>query len=112
MQATQFLERHQRQPWVLYVSSLDPHDPFHSVNDDLYNPADMGVPKSFFQDPDATELERTKTVRAEQLRNPQGPLATAGNLQEVKARYWGKITLVDEMYGRILAKLEALGLGG
>ncbi|MGA3323555.1 MAG: sulfatase-like hydrolase/transferase [Terriglobia bacterium] len=110
MQATQFLERHQRQPWVLYVSSLDPHDPFHSVNDHLYNPADLGVPKSFSQDPDATELERTKTVRAEQMRNPHGPLATAGNLQEVKARYWGKITLVDEMYGRILAKLEALGL--
>jgi arylsulfatase A-like enzyme len=109
-QAVQFLERHQRQPWVLYVSSLDPHTPFHSVNDHLYNPANMEVPKSFSQDPEVTELERTKAIRAEQLRGPRSELATAGNLREAKAHYWGKITLVDEMYGRILAKLEALGL--
>jgi len=109
-QAAQFLERHQRQPWVMYVSSLDPHDPFHSVNDHLYNPAKMEVPKSFSEAPDPTELDRTKAIRAGQLRNPHSALATAESLREVKAHYWGKITLVDEMYGRILAKLEALGL--
>jgi arylsulfatase A-like enzyme len=109
-QAVQFLDRHQRQPWVMYVSFLDPHTPFHSVNDHLYNPANMEVPKSFSEAPDVTESERTKTIRAEQLRGPRSELATAENLREAKARYWGKITLVDEMVGRILAKLEALGL--
>ena len=109
-QATEFLEKHQRQPWMMYVSSLDPHDPFHSVNDHLYAPAEMDVPESFSQSPDPTELERTRAIRADQLRNPHSALATAQSLQEVKAHYWGKITLVDEMYGRILAKLEALGL--
>ena len=110
-QATQFLERHQRQPWILYVSSLDPHDPFHSANDHFYDPAKMEVPKSFSQDPDPAEFARTKALRASQLHNPpRGPLATPENLQEVKAHYWGKITLVDEMYGRILTRLEALGL--
>jgi arylsulfatase A-like enzyme len=109
-QAVQFLDRHQRQPWVMFVSFLDPHDPFHSVNDHLYDPANMEVPKTFSQEPDATEFERTKALRAEQLSSPRSDLATAQNLREAKARYWGKITLVDEMVGRILAKLEALGL--
>jgi arylsulfatase A-like enzyme len=109
-QAVRFLQGHQRQPWVMYVSFLDPHDPFHSVNDSLYNPANMEVPKSFSADPDPTELERTRAIRAGQLRNPRSALATAESLREVKAHYWGKITLVDEMVGRILTKLEALGL--
>jgi arylsulfatase A-like enzyme len=109
-QAAQFIERHQRQPWVMYVSFLDPHTPFHSVNDSLYNPTEMDVPKSFSVDPDVTELERTKTIRAEQLRARHSELATTESLREAKAHYWGKITLVDEMVGRILAKLEAQGL--
>jgi arylsulfatase A-like enzyme len=109
-QAVQFLERHQRQPWVMYVSFLDPHTPFHSVNDALYSPADMDVPKSFSADPDVTELERTKAIRADQLRARHSELATAESLREAKAHYWGKITLVDEMVGRILARLEALSL--
>lgn len=109
-QAVQFLDRHQHQPWVMYVSSLDPHDPFHSVNDHLYSPADMDIPKSFFAEPDATESERTKAIRSEFLREPHNALETVQTLRETKARYWGKITLVDEMYGKILTKLESLGL--
>lgn len=108
--AVQFLEQHQRQPWVMYVSSLDPHDPFHSVNDHLYDPAGMEVPKSFFEAPDATESRRTQAIRNGFVREPYNVLESAQALRETKARYWGKITLVDEMYGRILAKLESLGL--
>jgi len=109
-QAVQFLERRQHQSWVMYVSSLDPHDPFHSVNDHLYKPADMEIPKSFFEEPDRTESERTKALRNEYFHEPDNILESAQTLRETKARYWGKITLVDEMYGKILAKLESLGL--
>ena len=111
--AKDFLSKHGKKPWIMYVSFLDPHTPYHSVNDHLYNPASMPVPETFSGKPDPTELDRYKAIRQLLLRgyhDYQGMIASPEALQKVQAHYWGKVTLVDEMIGRILKRLEDLRL--
>lgn len=112
--AIEFLERYRDRPFILYLSFLDPHTPFNSVYDDLYNPEDMEVPETFFEDMDPTVLFRTRAIRevltAGKYPGYEGIIDNAKELKKVKARYWGKITLVDEMLGRVFKRLAELGL--
>lgn len=113
--ATKFMEAQNDKPWVMYVSFLDPHMPFHSVNDKMYNPQDMPVPRTFYDQPDPTELSRTTVIRKylrEGYRQYQGMISSPQAVREIEARYWGKITLVDEMIGRILNQLDQSGQDG
>ncbi len=110
----EFLEAQRSRPFVLYLSFLDPHTPFNSVNDHLYSPAEMEVPDTFYEKLDETVLERTKSGRkhfdAGTYPNYEHIIDTAEDLKRVKARYWGKVTLVDEMVGRVLDHLTRLEL--
>ena len=45
--ATEFMQKHTKKPWAMYVSFLDPHTPFHSVNDKMYDRKDTPVPQTF-----------------------------------------------------------------
>jgi len=110
--ACRFMESHNGKPWVMYVSFLDPHTPFHSAEDKMYNPKDMTVGDTFFDKPDATELPRDQAIRevlTKGYEEYQGMIASADAVRDTKARYWGKISLVDEMIGRIRNKLVQLG---
>lgn len=110
----EFLDAHKSRPFVLYLSFLDPHTPFNSVNDNLYSPSDMEVPATFFEKLDPTVLESTKARRKPFDTGTQPGyehiIDTAEDLKKVKARYWGKVTLVDEMVGKVLDHLNKLGL--
>lgn len=110
--AGKFVEEQKDKPWVMYVSFLDPHTPFHSVNDNMYNRQDMPVPQTYYEKPDPTELPRDKNIReklAKGYGQYQGMIASADAVRDNEARYWGKITLVDEMIGRIRKRLIASG---
>lgn len=110
--ATKFMEQHREKPWVMYVSSLDPHTPFHSVHDRMYDRKEMPVPQTFYDKPDPTELPRATVIRGhleKGYEKYQGMIASADAVRDVEARYWGKITLVDEMVGLIRKKLEDIG---
>ena len=110
--STKFMEQHNGKPWVMYVSFLDPHTPFHSVNDQMYDRKAMPVPQTFYDKPDPTELPRDTAIRRvleKGYEDYQGMIASPQAVQDVEARYWGKITLVDEMIGRIRKKLAELG---
>jgi arylsulfatase A-like enzyme len=110
----EFIERHRDRPFAVFLSFLDPHTPFNSVNDRMYDPKQMEVPATFHEPLDPTVLERTRVLR-DMLQHDapgqyRGIVDTPRHLQEVKARYYGKVTLVDEMVGRVLARLAELGL--
>jgi arylsulfatase A-like enzyme len=110
----EFLEAQRSRPFVLYLSFLDPHTPFNSVNDHLYPLAEMEVPATFHEKLDPTVLAKTISGRAlfdaGTYPNYEHIIDTAEDLKSVKARYWGKVTLVDEMVGRVLDHLSKLGL--
>jgi len=90
--ATDWLERnYEHEKFFLWVDCFDPHEPWdppqHYV--DLYDPDFKGqVPSNFFNVPKITPRE----------------------LKQIRARYAGKVTMVDKWVGRVLRKLEALGI--
>ena len=115
-----FLEQHRDRPFVLYLSFLEPHafadhkqgPPFTNVYGDLYDPADMPIPDSFFEEMDPTVSFAKRLMRLALARG-ELPIAypqTVQELREAMARYWGLVTLVDEMVGRVLERLRELGL--
>lgn len=108
----EFLDQHREHPFVLYLSFLDPHPPFNGVNENLYDPSDMEVPETFFEALDPTVLNRNHVMRSLMLKDEtlRTYVGTPQDLQQVKAKYWGKVTLVDEMVGRVLNKLRELAL--
>lgn len=110
--ATRFLDKQDKEPWVMYVSFLDPHTPFTSAFDKMYRPEDMTVPANFDQPTSATELDRTKIIRGalEKSNSPETSMVPDDQaLRATKARYWGKVSLVDTMVGKIMEKLREKG---
>ena len=110
--ANKFLDRQDKNPWVMYVSFLDPHTPFTSAFDKMYHANDMTVPASFDQQTSSTELERTKIVREALEKSASSETSLVPDdkaLRATKARYWGKISLVDTMIGKIMEKLRERG---
>ena len=112
----EFLERYRDRPFVLYLSFLEPHAwadhaklPLRNVNDKLYDPADMEVPETFFEAMDPSVSYPKREARVSLIRG-QFPIAYPQTLEEFKARYWGLVTQVDEMVGRVLQRLRELGL--
>ena len=118
--AIEFLEDHCSRPFVLYLSFLDPHNfadhptgpPFRNHNDHLYPPAEMEIPSTFYEpmDPTVSYLKRAARVAIARGELPVGYPRTEEELKQAKARYWGLVTLVDTMVGRVLQRLRELQL--
>ncbi len=114
-----FMERHKDQPFVLFLNIFEPHPfadhtklPIINVNDDMYDRDEMEIPDSFFADMDPTVAYQKRVWRVGLMRG-EFPLAyprSVEELKDTKARYYGLITLADEMVGRVLDRLEQLGL--
>lgn len=113
---TRFLrERDRGRPFFCWTSFPGPHLPLDPAApwDTLYNPDDLPIP-----DVDANELERKpweqrafqRNTRRDNgfgdyrkvTRDPQG-------LTRFLAHYWGKISMIDHLIGRILDQLAHSG---
>jgi arylsulfatase A-like enzyme len=86
---------HQRESFFLWVDTFDPHEPWDPPQHylDLYDP---GYEGRVFEAP-------TYGVR-------QRMGITDRELQHIRARYAGEVTMVDHWFGKLLDKLEELGI--
>jgi len=93
-----------RKPWCVYVGTNAPHDPFIVPEKyvRIYDP-DRIVPPASYRD----EL-RDKPAVYRRMRRLWDQLSER-EVRESIAHYWGFCTLVDEMFGRVLATLEEIG---
>ncbi len=105
-QALAFLDDHKTKPFFLGVSFVKPHFPFTIQQKyyDLY--AGKVAPPRAGENlitglPAISKQEREKYNHAG---------ATEADILRTKAIYYGMVTYVDEEFGRILQKLDALGL--
>ena len=104
--ALEFLGKHKDQPFFLGVSFSKPHFPFTIQQKyyDLYkekvSPPRVSA-KLLAELPAISKEEREKYHHAD---------ATTEDLLRTKAMYYGMVTYVDEEFGRIVKKLEELGL--
>ena len=106
-EARNFLRRHRNEPFVLYVSFLEPHMPFFGPLDAEHDPAKVDLPVNFADPLEANEPMRYR-INREACRARYGH--GEKEIRELIARYWGLVTQVDRSVGEILDTLDELGL--
>lgn len=104
-----WLDRREGDPWLAHLSFLGPHPPYRAPEGfhDLYSPDD-GPPFRRLADRDA-EVDRHPIHHGGSRR--AGCPVDEGELRQIRATYWGKITEVDAQLGRLVEHLDATGHG-
>lgn len=118
--ACEFIEKHQRDPFILVVAFVEPHSPYNGpLNDEhLLNEVDLD-PTATLPESDDIPL-RYRLMREWQqaeaaLDRERLPTQlffgiTLEEYRNIKRRYLGLVTLVDQSIGAILGCLERCGL--
>jgi choline-sulfatase len=96
------------QPWALFVSFLHPHIPLVVPEQyfALYPPESVPLPTTWHQDDWSTHP-------AARLKREQGMMAepfTEATVRRAIAAYYGMVTFLDDLVGRVLHALDAVGL--
>jgi arylsulfatase A-like enzyme len=118
--ACDFIETHQRDPFILVVAFVEPHSPYNGPLNDV-NPLDEVELDLTATLPDSEDTPlRYRLMRewqqAEAILDRQRlPVQlffgiTPEEYRSIKQRYFGLVTLVDQSIGAILTCLERYGL--
>jgi arylsulfatase A-like enzyme len=105
--ACDFIERHRREPFVLFVSFLEPHSPYNGPLNNEHTAAEVEF------EPSATSTFGTDAplrYRLKQEFQEKEFGTTVDDYRKTKRNYQGLVTLIDRSIGRILGKLEELQL--
>lgn len=111
--ACEFFEQNKDRPFAMYVNFLEPHMPFQSLNNAMYDPKALPVGPAFRKlvDESASQLNYQLSQGWSQTQRWEaGDCRTEEGCRDIMARYWGLVSLVDDAVGAILAGLEASGL--
>jgi arylsulfatase A-like enzyme len=114
--AVSFLERHANSPtddpFFLQVSFPDPHHPFTPPGAywNMYDSDGIALPESFERG-STPLIEQIRAEAASGQRSGTMPfVASESEAKRIIALTYGMITMVDDAIGRILSKVEELGL--
>jgi len=105
--ACEFLRRHHKEPFILYINFLEPHMPFFGPLDNEHKPEEVGLPANFSDPLEENEPLRYRVIR-EYCQEKYG--RQEKDIRNLIARYWGLVTQVDRSVGAILATLDNLEL--
>jgi arylsulfatase A-like enzyme len=125
--AADFIEENKDRPFVLYVSTFEPHSPYTGPLQDLYDPSQLPVGPAFLKRPDgASLLNRARADFYLQSLSNDGnsrddyyleefaaageDVSTEEGWRRLRAHYFANITLVDRMAGKITGALERAGI--
>ncbi|MEM8859623.1 MAG: sulfatase-like hydrolase/transferase [Chloroflexota bacterium] len=101
-------------PFFTWCSITDPHFPWTPPEKyyDLYDPADVILPDSFYESP-RTQTPLLNAVYENELKGERKPrmpfMADEAEARRIIATAYGMIAFVDEVVGEIVAKLEETG---
>ena len=105
------------EPFFLHCSFADPHLPFTPPGKywDMYDPDEIELPASFHLDVGGSfapvaALHRERSEGRGRITSTVGFAATEREAKEALALTYGMITMIDDVLGRVLARLKALGL--
>ena len=118
--AEQFIDDNSDRPFILYVSTFEPHSPYNGPFDDQYDADELPVGPAFLKRPERAAL--VNRVRSDYFTQylhggniaedsymartlAQGhDLTTEAAWRKLRAQYYGNVTLVDrhgrQDYGR------------
>jgi arylsulfatase A-like enzyme len=107
-QTVRFLEQHQAEPFALWVSFPDPHEPWVCPQQyaDLFPPEKIDLPPWREGEFDESAPERNR-VLYQMLGIAQDDINDVYGLLSV---YYGMVKFIDDALGQILDALETLGL--
>tara|TARA_B100001287_G_scaffold198655_1_gene168157 strand:- start:1522 stop:3006 length:1485 start_codon:yes stop_codon:yes gene_type:complete len=125
--AEDFIERNKESPFMLYVSTFEPHSPYAGPLDGMYDPETLPTGPTFLKKPDnVAEIDSARSEyhssfingadqRSDEYMNnylaARGEdFSTKEGWLKARADYFANITLVDRMVGRIIDSLKANGL--
>jgi arylsulfatase A-like enzyme len=118
--ACEFIEKHQRDPFILVVAFVEPHSPYNGPLNDT-NPLDEIELDMTAKLPESEDIPlRYRLMREWQqaealLDRERLPMQlffgiTPNEYRNIKQRYLGLVTLVDQSIGAILSSVERFGL--
>ena len=104
--AIKFLENNTTKTFFLGVSFKKPHFPFmcHQKYFDLYKDI-VDMPKVTPDMIEALSINEKKTIEKYKLDE-----MSSAEIKHARAMYYGMVTYIDEQFGRVLEKLNELGL--
>jgi arylsulfatase A-like enzyme len=118
--ACEFIEKHQRDPFILVVAFVEPHSPYNGPLNDEHplDQVELDLTATLPQSDDVPlryrlmrEWQQTEAILDRQRLPAQLFFGvTAEEYRSIKQRYLGLVTLVDQSFGAILACLERCGL--
>ena len=118
--ASEFIEKHRNDPFILVVGFVEPHSPYNGpLNDEHpFDDVDLDVTATLPESEDIPLRYRLmrEWQQAEAILDRQRLPAqlffgiTPEEYRSIKQRYLGLVTLVDQSIGAILGCLERLGL--
>ncbi len=110
--ASDFITANKDNPFILYVSFLEPHMPFHGPLTSLYDPSEIDLPNNFDHNFTEEDILRVRIMAEGFRRNgeKQYDLSTEAGWRQLITAYRGLCTLVDRNVGRILQTLKDNGL--
>lgn len=94
-----------KDPWALYLGCTMPHDPYHVPSKylDLYNLASIPLPPSYGD----TMVDKPGVVR--RIRRDLWGQLSEREVREAIRHYLAMCTWLDELFGEVLAALDATG---
>ena len=109
--AARFLREQGDDPFVLYVSFLEPHAPFTGPLNDMYDPDAIPVGPHFLEPPpeNASQYHLKRYGQYLSGTNAGQDLSTEAGWRKLRAQYLGLVTQVDRAVGEILGALDESG---
>jgi len=107
-QAVRFIDEHDgAKPFALFVGFGGPHEPWDAPGDyaAMYDPAD--TPPAI---PPAEPCDWVAESAAAWQRSGRPPGMTEDDVRRIRANYYGKISLIDRLFGEIFAACERKGV--
>ena len=125
--AAEFIDDNKDKPFVLYVSTFEPHSPYDGPFKDQYDPEKLPVGPAFLKKPDGASLlnrvradyfmqflaegrDQTEDSYIMNYAAPEEDITTELGWRTLRAHYLANITLVDGMVGKIIAALDRAGI--
>jgi len=109
--ARDFLARHRRDPFILYVNFLEPHMPYFGPLNVEHDPAAVDLPPNFDDPLEEDEPLRYRLLVERYRERGEGmEMKDEASWRRVIANYWGLVTQVDRSVGAILRTLDELSL--
>jgi arylsulfatase len=105
--ACEFFERYRNRPFIAVVAFIEPHPPYTGPLNDEHPLASISLDPSS-GDHFGADMPLHYRLREEVYRKRYDD--NADRYREIKQRYFGLITEIDQCIGGILSKLDQLGL--